>query len=760
MKERVPTLIKYQEVYKSSKNKILQQWISYDSPSNVLKLHEIDADFFIDKYASGVFDYFMGVIAGEVEIGNCPIMQELLTYLKIREISADELFEICSHFRRSMVNFSYDANLNSKKLYDEISYIFDKNFRGILKFYTDTIFQKLIDARQEALQAGQAKEYFLSNMSHEIRTPLNAILGFVNLLMEDGITQKQRSYLETILDSGENLLSIMNDILDFSKLRSGEFTIEPKIFSIHEELSHTLELFVASANAKEITLTSFIDPSIPVELYGDALRIKQIVSNFLSNAIKFTPQSGHIHLEASCTNKLIRISVKDSGVGIEQDDIKGIFSAFVQAKNSGYAHGGTGLGLSISNQLAELMRGSVDVISTVGEGSTFTVNLPIEVHKEDSLNFVNMPQYQSLSIYMYIKDLESNYKHDSFARYLKHFNVPLSYVSKLGERKCDVLVFVDDECEESFKEELLASEQKAIALTSIEKELYAHYENIVQVTFPLYCDKLEKGFEALFYPQEKLPSKSYGAQKFIGHILVAEDNEANQELIKIILERYGLSFDLAHNGKEAYELFMKNHYDLILMDEQMPVMDGNEAVAKILAFEKKNNQAHTPISALTANVIKGAKERGLLSGYDAFLGKPIVLKELERVFVSYLQFDANSQEQEPKEENRVSIVGLDEEKLKEALMLSSQELVMLLSLFIKKMQTTIPELQNAIVRKDYKQIALLSHNIKGSSGNFRIETIQKSAAEMEKMAKDSVEIYPYKEVCDSIKERIEQIKIL
>ena len=229
MKSVIPNLIAVQDIFTDAKETILVQWISYESPNQILKLHNIDEKFFLDKYASGVFDYFMGVISGEREIGNCPVMQELLAYLKFREISADELFEICSHFRRSMIDFSYDSGLNSKELFSEISYIYDMNFRGILKFYTDTIFEKLIDARQDALQAGQAKEYFLSNMSHEIRTPLNAILGFVNLLIEEDISKKHKNYLDIILSSGENLLSIINDILDFSKLRSGEFTIEPKI---------------------------------------------------------------------------------------------------------------------------------------------------------------------------------------------------------------------------------------------------------------------------------------------------------------------------------------------------------------------------------------------------------------------------------------------------------------------------------------------------------------------------------------------------
>ena len=329
MEKKVPNLVKNAAALRASKEGILAQWLSYESPRKILKQHDIDIKTFIDDYASGVFDYFMGVIAGEVEIGDCPIMRGFLDYLKNKEIKAEELFDICSHFRRSIIDFTYDANLNSKNIFEEISYMFDKNFQGILRYYTDTIYQKeqeinrhakllgeyqkaldesaiisktdkggkityvndkyvkisgysqeeligsyhsivkhpdmpeeyfrdlwfqlehngifhgtiknnkkngeyfyvdvtiveitdpydntteyisiandvttLIDARLEAQKASQAKEYFLSNMSHEIRTPLNAILGFVDLLLEQDISKQHRKYLEIILNSGENL---------------------------------------------------------------------------------------------------------------------------------------------------------------------------------------------------------------------------------------------------------------------------------------------------------------------------------------------------------------------------------------------------------------------------------------------------------------------------------------------------------------------------------------------------------------------------
>jgi len=763
MREKIPTLVEQQELFKRSKAIILKQWVSYDSPKEILNLHEIDENHFIKNYASGVFDYFMGVIAGEVEIGNCPVMQELLAYLKFREIGADELFEICSHFRRSMIDVSYDMGMNSKELFDEISYVFDKNFHGILKFYTDSIFQKLVDARQEAILAGQAKEYFLSNMSHEIRTPLNAILGFVNLLIDEDLSKKHRNYLEIILSSGENLLSIINDILDFSKLRSGEFSIEPKVFSLHDELSHTMELFVASANAKDITITSFINPKIPIQLYGDALRIKQIISNFISNAIKFTPEGGVIEIEASYNKGILKISVSDNGIGIDVADLKKVFTAFAQAQHSENRKiEGTGLGLSISYQLAELMNGKVEVASIVGEGSTFWMEIPIEAASGECKIIENIEDFQKLDIVLYAKNKELNFKHDAFIKYAEVFDIDVSIVESIDD-DFDICVFVHEELDLEFKRDILTSDKKFVALMSREYDEYEKYDHINAICFPLYCSKIHMVFSELLYPQEYAEADKEIALKFQGHILIAEDNEANQELIKIILAKYGLTFDLAKNGREAYALYKENSYDLILMDEQMPLMDGVESVKKIIEYEEKNALRHTPISALTANVIKGAKERGLLIGFDAFLGKPIVLKELERIFQAYLKvdtFNKNSKKEEILEKQKESkIEGLDVEKLTKELMLTSDELRMLLTLFIKKMQTTLPELYEAIKNRKYRKIALKAHSIKGSSGNFRIEELLKNAAEMEQMAKHENHEYDYEAVFEKIQKKIESIKI-
>lgn len=884
MKKKLPNLLEKQPIFIDAKKQILSDWMSYDSPREILSLHKIDVQSFLYEYADGVFDYFMGVISDKVEIGECPVMKSLLEYLKDRNISADEVFEICTHFRKAMIYFTYDKKLNSKELFDEMSYIFDKNLKGILKYYTDTIFQKeqeidrnvrllreyqkaldesaiisktdmygkityvndkyarlsgysvdeligskhsivkhedmpqeyfndlwfqlehrgifrgtiknnkkngdyfyidvtivkitdphddsieymsigndvttLIDARLEAQKASQAKEYFLSNMSHEIRTPLNAILGFVNLLIEQDLSKQHRRYLEIILNSGENLLSIINDILDFSKLRSGEFTIEPRVFSIHNEISHTLELFVASANAKDITITSFIDPTIPKELYADSLRIKQILSNLLSNAIKFTKKSGHIHVEATCENKILKVSVNDNGIGIAQEEIKNIFTAFTQAGRGEIEHlDGTGLGLSICHQLSEHMGGSVHAYSEVGQGSTFWVELPVEIHNNECQIFSDLDELRKLQTVFYSKDMVKGYKSDSFLKYSNMFNMNINMVERV-EKEHDIVIFLDEYVDDEFKEMILNSDKKYIALTSKQNSNYEKYSHIATICFPLYCSKIRTTFDELLHPDSFSPHKHERSMKFQGHILVAEDNEANQELIKILLAKYGLTYDLATNGLEALNLYKANNYDLILMDEQMPVMDGNEAVAAIIKYEKEKELRHTPISALTANVIKGAKERGLMSGFDSFLGKPIVIKELERVFSSYLKVTKEDLAEAKPDLLQGRVEGLNCEKLNQELMLSGDELIMLIELFIKKMAKQMPELENAIKVRDYKKIALIAHSIKGSSGNFRLEDVQEESSKIEKMAKGEESTYNYEALFEKIKNRLSKIKIV
>ncbi len=856
------------------KSKVIADWIAYEGPQTILNHHKIDKNIFVEKYANNVFDYFMGVIKGFVEIGNCPVIVELLIYLKDKNISAKELFIICSHFKLAMVAYTYEISINTKELFEEITYVFDKNFSRVLEIYSQTIYEKdieisknvelleqyiyalnesalvsktdsngfithvnkkfiqlcgyqeseligrshsimrhsdmskaffkklwstiecnkifvgiiknrsknggyfyidttiipivdpfsgnkeymaigyevtkLIDAKQKAIDADRAKDYFLSNMSHEIRTPLNAILGFVSLLWGEDLSFKHKNYLEIIHNSGENLLHIINDLLDFSKLRSGEFTLEPKIFNLEEALSRIMELFVASASQKQIAILSFIDPTIPSAIFADELRLGQIISNFLSNAIKFTHVRGVVEINAHYTHESIEISVEDSGVGIEKKDIKKIFEAFTQAQNSVTKRsGGTGLGLSICKQLAEKMGGRIEVKSTLGMGSKFTLTLPVEVINT-AMRHLDCQMLQEKNIAFLINEKTENRKLEIFEKYFTQMGLQLVSLEEIQEKEYDLLYFMDSDIDDVTRVAIIKNNKPAIAIMEYMDDSYASVSNVTNLCFPIYLSKLRaRSLEALGLSEayNKKIATLQESKKFNGHILIAEDNEANQELMKIVLAKYAISYDIASNGLEAFEMFKENSYDLVLMDDQMPLQNGLEAAQEIRNYEKKNQCKLTPIAMLTANVIKGAREKSLECGFDDFLGKPLVIKELELVFEKFL----SSQSKEvPKK--------FDLSSLQDALQLDYEQLEMLLQIYIKKMDAMVPELKEEIQKKAYGNIAKLAHSIKGSSANFRLETLQNLAHEMEKSAKEENSYYDYEDCVGNIEKFYTEMK--
>ncbi|MGB5966341.1 MAG: ATP-binding protein [Sulfurimonadaceae bacterium] len=881
--EQIPNLVRALPTLMGAKEHILSEWMAFDEARLILEGHHIKADYFIDHFAGGVFDYFMDVIKGRKEIGDCPIMAKLLEYLKDRNISADELFIICSHFRKAMIDFSYDSLLNSKEIFDEVSYVFDLNFSGVLKHYTGTIYQKeleiernvkllneykkaidasaivskmdpegkinyvndnfcevsgysreellgrehkmilasdeehpyerffletipaksnfnkslknqkkdgsffyvdstivpisdtnglvteyivigyevttLIKAEQEAIEAGISKEYFLSNMSHEIRTPLNAILGFVSILQDEVESPKHKKYLDIVLNSGENLLTIINDILDFSKLQSGEFMIETSRFNLHEELTHTLELFVASANEKEITMLAYLDPHIPYELEADPLRIKQIIANFISNAIKFTPAEGVVELEAFCADGVLSISIKDTGVGIPEEDQERIFNAFTQAKNTETFTGGTGLGLAICKKLAQHMGGDVFVESAVGKGSVFTLKIPVLAHETMTLEMFNVEPFRKLTIAILCKNGELSKTLQSLQRYFDIFELDVIKVDELKEDTYDILFFSDAEVNDTLRSKIAKQMLPSIAIMDYFDNRYEAVENITPLYFPIYCSKLYHTFlDALHLSQENdaslLPNEPK-KRHFKGNVLVAEDNSANQELIKIILERYGLHYLIASDGQEAVMRFKSGTFDLVLMDEQMPKKSGTQATEEIRKFEKKRELVPTPIVALTANVLKGEKENSHNKGFDEFLGKPIVLKEMEEVLSHFLEEKVN--DNIPTKSVGVvdsSIIkGVNVAKLAEELMLDEEQIVHLIKIYCKKMKESLEELEEAIAKRDYKLMGHLSHSIKGSSSNFRIERIVTLAYELEKASYAKESTFDFETVyADIVKE--------
>lgn len=749
----ISNLFRSKEILIASKDSILQEWVSDELCASILERHGIDIDFFKEQYAGSVFDYFIGVVSGSMVIGDCPVIAELIDYLKNKELRADELFVLCTHFKRSVLNATYRLGINDQSIFVSISYLFDKNFSGVLKLYTDTIYQK----EQEAINASKAKEYFLSNMSHEIRTPLNAILGFVSLLRDETTNPRYQKYLDIISNSGENLLHIINDILDFSKLRSGEFTVDPHPFNIHNEITHTMELFVPSANSKNITLTSYIDPAIPYELVADALRIKQIVGNFLSNAVKFSDHGGVIHVESRCEGGILAISVRDQGIGISKSDQERIFDAFSQVQVGNHKlNEGSGLGLSICKQLAIHMGGTIELDSLFGVGSTFTLKIPVIINPDCALTKFDVSLFEGIRFALFAYDPNEHFKIESLQRYWEHFGLDVRNVTSLDE-EFDLLIFLESSIDDTMRESIIARKIPSIVILDFLDDRYDAFPTIAPLTFPIYCTKLQGAMSEVLNSTlaGELPvNKMRLGLK--GRVLVAEDNDANQELIKIILERYGLTYRIASNGLEALELYQSESFDLILMDQQMPLMNGNEATASILAYERENRQGHIPIVALTANVIKGSREHSLQNGYDAFLGKPIVLKEIEQIFERYLPSILLLPTEKKAAITKVEC-QVDMNHLKSALMLEEEQIEQLLSIYQQKMERTFSQLKTAINHDDFETIAFIAHSIKGSSANFRFEELSRLSKVIEEAAVFHEKEFDFKEALEVMRNEYDKI---
>lgn len=750
----IAVLFQSKEILIAEKETILAEWVSEEVCAAILERHEIDIDLFTTRYAGNVFDYFMGVVSGMMAIGECPVIAELIEYLKNKELRADELFVLCTHFKRAVLNATYRLGINNQSIFIAVSYLFDQNFAGVLKLYTDTIYQK----EQEALNASKAKEYFLSNMSHEIRTPLNAILGFVSLLREETTNPRYQQYLDIISNSGENLLHIINDILDFSKLRSGEFTVDPQPFNIHDEISHTMELFVPGANSKSITLTSFIDPSIPYELVADALRIKQIVGNFLSNAIKFSHHGGAIHVEARCDEGILSLSVRDHGIGIASLDHGRVFDPFSQAQEGVMKmNEGTGLGLSICKQLAMHMGGSIELESVVGEGSLFTLRIPVVANRECELSKFDVSMFEGIHFGLLQYDSSEAYKLESLQRYWDYFGLDVHVVENVREA-CDLLIFLESSIDDEIREIIIAHQIPAVAILDFLDDRYDSIASIVPLTFPIYCTKLQMALSEVLGFKGPYSEENEGVQRrggFEGRVLVAEDNQANQELIKIILERYGLTYVIVSNGEEALAAYTSEHFDMILMDEQMPNMNGNEATANILRYEKSASREHTPIIAVTANVIKGSRERSIQNGYDAFLGKPIVLKEIEQIFERFLRSTLLSLDTSSKK-TRMKWTNIDMDHLKSALMLEEEQIEYLLDIYRLKMNQSLQDLSDAIVKQEYEDIAFIAHTIKGSSANFRFDELSRLSHVIEESAMEKEESFDFSEAYNVLRNEFEK----
>ena len=497
-------------------------------------------------------------------------------------------------------------------------------------------------ALQKAKAGTEAKSRFLANMSHEIRTPLNGIIGFAELLSKTDLTPEQRRYIDTITKSSKTLLGIINDILDFSKVESGNMSLEYLHFNPVAELEPTLSLFNARMVEKNISYILYIDPYLPQKIYLDPLRLKQVISNLIGNAVKFTPEGGKIEVEIDFSRIddstiSLNFSVRDTGIGISPEQQKKIFNPFSQADESTTRKfGGTGLGLSISKSFVELMGGRLQVESQLGKGSRFFFSVRSQSSKDDEPNY-DWVSGRKTTIWTPHHNLQGD-ETKLLYRYLDRFGLDTHLISDIDKIDTNSLIWIiptDIDGETLDKLQSKISDSEIVVIERFDKKrVDIEAKSVRKIDFPFnlsiireilteeFSDEVEKRSEI----EENSENINFSDTK----ILVAEDNEVNQMLIQLLLEEYGIEVDIAENGEEAIEKVKEKDYNLVFMDINMPVMGGVEATKKIREF------SHVPIIALTANAMVGDREKFLNAGMDNYLTKPIDVKELQQMLIRYL----------------------------------------------------------------------------------------------------------------------------
>jgi len=503
--------------------------------------------------------------------------------------------------------------------------------------------QILVKARDEAIRTAKIRSQFVANMSHEIRTPMTGIMGMLELLLETELDNIQHEFASEAFSSSSRLLTIINDILDFSKLDAGQLVLETVLMDLSAIVTEVKMTLEPQLKNKPVKIQLEIDPAVPYRVHGDATRLRQVLMNLAGNAIKFT-HDGYVTIGIHTLNinnniAQIRFSVKDTGIGLAEDKINHIFGSFVQADGSTTRkYGGTGLGLSISKQLVELMGGTISVDSQEGEGSTFRFDLTLPIAQEQSLQSADLDKFSQLFAIVVDSDRTARYV---LAQQLENWGIivkPVDDFSSLVNLPTLInydVIFLRNSptINQADLAHLTAHNKQQSVVWIIDKGITPQSASDYYLTWPLNISSLYNILSEITKKPEKRHDKP-SPEPVTGRILVADDYLDNRDIIEGSLSSMAVEVDFVSNGKEAIEQLKKAHYDLILMDIQMPIMNGIEATK--LIRQSTAPYRNIPILAITASVMRHEQEHYLNIGVNMVIGKPYSLQGLRNIVQEWL----------------------------------------------------------------------------------------------------------------------------
>ncbi|HIC44946.1 MAG TPA: response regulator [Sulfurimonas sp.] len=726
----IKILYKHVNTLKSTRQEVVHNWVDQKLIKDILIRHDINIELFINYYAVGVFDYFIQVIEGLTELGACPIMEEFLEYLKNKDIHADELFILCSHFKKSIIDSTYTHNINTQKVFDAVSFLFDANFSGILKLYTDTIYQK-----EQVIVKNLA---FLNEYTNAIDS--SAIVAKTDT--KGIITYANKIFCRVSGYEKQELIGVNHNIVRHKDTSKAFYQDMWKEIKSNHIFQGTIK------NRKKDGSTYYIDLTI-VPLSDPMQGVLEYIS-IGYDVTKLVSAKEEAHQASMAKERFL--SAMSHEIRTPLNAILGFVSVLEEQNKDELGQHYLSIISRSGKQLLHLINDILDFskinhsqikihneVFHTHETFSHLIDLFSQSAKEKSIVFKaelskDIPSYIYADL-MRIQQIISNLLSNAIKFTENHGEVQISITNekrnliiKVKDNGIGISKENQDNVFKPFIQAQKDHEGTGLGL-AITRELITAMKgqiNLESIQGKGSCFTVSLPYEVA-HEDVVLGLRKEGKDEkkfFNAHILVVEDNRDNQELIGLFLKGFGISFDMASDGEEAFNIFKEKKYDMIILDDEMPKYKGFEVAFKIREEEKMHSLKATPLLLLSANATPEVQERALKHGCDYFLSKPIEQKELQKFFSTYFE----------------TVSAQDTRVLANRLSLDEEDITFLLDIFKKNLGPNLEKLQISIDSNNYIDIAMMAHKIKGSSSNFHFQKLVQITGDMEHQALESKEI--------------------